>query len=342
MNRSEKRAHVGDLRVVSERGGAVESIHRVHVVVSDVSGKRVATSGDPAFPAFLRSAAKPFQALPLVVDGVVERFAMREEELALACASHNSEARQVKIVAGLLRRIGCAEDDLVCGPHRPLSFDLAVRGPDDPPPTDEVPRTSLESNCSGKHTGMLALALHHGWPTAGYERADHPVQQRCLQEVARWAELPIENVVTAVDGCGVVCFQLPVDRMAAAYARLGASDDTAARAIVHAMQSHPELVAGTARLCTLAMQAYPGELLCKVGAEGVYGAALPKRGLGIAIKVEDGNARAAMMTLVSVLGQLGLEPSPAAALSRFAEFPVENTRGVAVGSFHATGALAFV
>lgn len=330
-----------DLVIQSLRGDAVESVHRVHAVVVDADGRRVAASGDPAFPTFLRSAAKPFQALPLVEDGVVEAFGIAQDELALACASHNSEKRQVDIVRGLLERIGCSEGDLACGPHRPLAFDLAVRGPDDPPAVDEVPRTPLASNCSGKHTGMLALATHQGWPTAGYERADHPVQHRCREEMARWSGVRPEAIVTGVDGCGVVCFQLPLDKMAHAYARFGASDDAGPRAIVTAMQAHPELVGGIGRLDTIAMQTYGAELLLKVGAEGVYGAALPRRALGLALKVEDGHGRAAMAALVAVLDQLGLEPSPRDALDRFAEFGIENTRGRIVGSLRPSGALAF-
>jgi len=328
--------------IQSLRGDAVESVHHVHAVVVDAGGRRVATSGDPTFPTFLRSAAKPFQALPLVEDGVIRAFGIAQDELALACASHNSEKRQVDIVRGLLERIGCTEEDLACGPHRPLSLDLAIRRPDDPPAVDEVPRTPLASNCSGKHTGMLALAKHHGWPTAGYERADHPVQIRCREEVARWSRVRPEAIVAGVDGCGVVCFQLPLDAMALAYARFGASEDAGPRAIVAAMQAHPELVGGIGRLDTIAMQTYGSELLLKVGAEGVYGAALPRRGLGIALKVEDGHGRGAMAALVTILDQLGLEPAPREALDRFAEFGIENTRGRIVGSLRSSGALAFV
>jgi L-asparaginase II len=260
------------------------------------------------------------------------------EELALVCASHSSEPDQVERVRRLLERIGCEEGDLACRSHRPLWRDMAVRSDRDPPIGD-VPHTPLASNCSGKHTGMLALARHHGWDTAGYHRAEHPVQRRCAEEVARWAGLPPSAVGQAVDGCGVICFGMPLLHMAGAFARLGASRDSAARTVVEAMTAHPDLVGGRGRLCTGLMQSYPGVLLAKVGAEGVYGAALLDRGLGVAIKVEDGHGWAAAVALLAVLDQLGLEPSPRSAFAPFAEPPIRNTRGEIVGGLRATGRL---
>src|SRR5207244_12700989 len=164
---------------------------------------------------FWRSGAKPFQALPLVLDGVTERFGMTQEELALCCASHSSEPRHVELVRQLLGKIGCSERDLLCGPHPPLSDrvaqDYATRG---------VRLTAVYSNCSGKHAGMLALARHHGWPVEFYTRPDHPVQQRLLSEVAEWSGVERSRIGTATDGCGVVCYALPLRNMAGAYARL--------------------------------------------------------------------------------------------------------------------------
>src|SRR5947209_7220492 len=203
------------MRVEQIRGGVVESSHTVHAAVVDREGRLVAWAGDPDLVTFWRSAAKPFQAVPLVTDGVVERFKISTAELALCCASHSSEPGQVALVRELLAKIGCSEGDLLCGSHPPLSErvaqDYATRG---------VRLTAAYSNCSGKHAGMLALARHHGWPVEFYTRRDHPVQQRCLTEVARWSEVPVERVGTAVDGCGVVCFAIPLRNMALAYAHL--------------------------------------------------------------------------------------------------------------------------
>src|SRR5256712_5904234 len=180
------------MRVEQLRGGVVESAHTVHVAVVDREGRLVAHTGDPDLVTFWRSAAKPFQALPLVEDGVTDRFGFTSEELALVCASHSSEAAQVARVRELLGKIGCSERDLLCGPHAPLSErvaqDYATRG---------LRLTAVYSNCSGKHAGMLALARHPDWPTAVYTRLEHPVQQRCLTDVSRWPACPVAATATA-------------------------------------------------------------------------------------------------------------------------------------------------
>src|SRR5216117_1748904 len=211
------------------RGTVLESRHRVHVAVVDASGKLVAQAGDPAYTTFWRSAAKPFQAVPLLEDGVAERFGLSRQDLALACASHSSEPAQVALVREFLQRIGCSERDLLCGPHRALS-DAVARDYE----TRGVRLTAVYSNCSGKHAGMLALAKHHGWPTEFYTRIEHPVQQRCLEEVSRFTDVPTGEIGVAVDGCGVACFALPLRNMALAYTRLEP-------AVLAAMLMHPEL-----------------------------------------------------------------------------------------------------
>ena len=280
--------------VESYRGSVLESRHTVHVAVVDGAGRLVASAGDPEYRTFWRSAAKPFQAVPLIEDGAVERFGLSRQDLALACASHSSEPAQVALVHDFLRRIGCAERDLLCGPHRPLSEavarDYETRG---------VRLTAVYSNCSGKHTGMLALAKAHGWPTEFYARAEHPVQQRCLQSVSEYTDVPAEEIGVAVDGCGVATFALPLRNMALAYARLGTratgngtrNDSDVSRfsspvsRILEAMMLHPELIAGEQRPCTELMRAHPGRVVTKVGAEGVYRALLVREGLGVSLKV---------------------------------------------------------
>ncbi len=332
---------MSDLTIEVVRGEAVESRHAVSVAVTDVDGRRVAIAGDPAFPTFMRSAAKPFQAMPSVLDGAFDRFKVTSEELAVACASHNSEARHVTIVRAFLARLDCSETDLACGPHRSLAIDLGVRLPGEKPPDDLQPPSRVASNCSGKHTLMLALARTHGWPIAGYHRPDHPVQRRCREEVARWSGVPVPDIVEGTDGCGVVAFRLPLHAMATAFARLGVSDAPEAVLIRNAMMTHPDLVAGAQRLCTEVMQTFPGEIVAKVGADGVYGAALPKRGLGLALKVESGDNRGAMVALITVLEQLGLNPNPSKRLLRFARLAVINTREEVVGRVRPRGKLSF-
>lgn len=327
------------LRIESTRSGIVESVHRVSVAVVTPDAGLVASAGDPQLVTVMRSTAKPFQALPLVQDGVVDRFDMTSQELALACASHNSETAQVEIIAEFLRRIGCTESHLACGPHRALGATYSI------PPLDPellAPPSPLSSNCSGKHTGMLALARHHGWETEGYQSPDHPVQRRIKRELAQWTGLSEAAIREGVDGCTAVTFALPLFNMALAMARLVASEGVAERTVVSAIVEHPHLVAGTARLATDLMRAYPGQVVVKVGAEGLYLAALPGRGLGIALKVEDGDAMSAMVALVAVLGQLELDPAPASVVPRFAELPVYNTRGIAIGAVAPSGGVTFV
>ncbi len=332
--------------IESARNGLVESRHRLSVAAVTVDGALVASSGDPDLVTFMRSAAKPFQAIPLVVDGVVERFWMTTEELALACASHSSEKRQVDLVRAFLERIGCTERDLACGPHPPLSRELAITDSGDTKDTsdDRTSSSPLASNCSGKHAGMLALALHHGWEPAGYHEGDHPVQRRVKREIARYTGLAEGDIGEARDGCGVTAFSMPLSKMALGFARLAADTDEGegARAIASAMLAHPDLVAGRRRLCTELMQRYPKIVLAKVGASGVYGATLMDRKLGIVLKVEDGNARAAIVGLVRVLEQLEIQPSPSSILPQFAELPMLNTRGQRVGEMRAVGRLSFV
>jgi L-asparaginase II len=332
------------MRVEQVRGGVVEAWHDVHVAVADTTGRVVAAAGDPQLVSFWRSAAKPFQAVPLVEDGVVERFGVSTEELALACASHSSEPRQVNRVREFLAKIGCSERDLLCGPHPPLSDrvarDYQTRG---------VHLTAVYSNCSGKHAGMLALARHHGWPTDSYTRPDHPVQQRCLAEVSRWTDVPVAEIKTAVDGCGVVCFAVPLRNMAGAYARLSIADfglrsadsknappiRNPQSAIVQSMLHHPELIAGEGRPCTEIMRAHPGRVIAKVGAEGVYCALLTREGLGVALKVADGHGLASALAMAAVLEGLGLRPRPASLGPR----ANVNTRGETVGELRVNGGL---
>ena len=333
------------MRVELRRGDLTETVHRVHVAVVDADGAMVARAGDPGLVTFWRSAAKPFQAMPLVTDGAADGFDFSEAELALCCASHSSEPGQVEMVRALLDKIGCREDDLRCGPHTPLdehvARDYQSRG---------VRLTPVYSNCSGKHTGMLALARHHGWPTADYHRLAHPVQQRCLEEVGRWTGLPADTIGTAVDGCGVVCFALPLKNMALAYARLGSGEQAAvgvgdkplpaprslaAARVVGAMLRHPELIAGERRPCTEMMTAFPGRVITKVGAEGVYCALLVRERLGVALKVEDGHGQAAALAMARTLEELSLRPQPESLSTR----AVLNTRGEQVGELRVFGSL---
>lgn len=317
-------------------------MHEVSVAVVDAAGAQVASAGNPGLATFWRSAAKPFQTLPLLADGVAERFGLDSQDLAIATSSHSSEAFHLAAVDRFMTKTGVIEAELACGPHPPLSPEVAravIR--------DGVTMTPRWSNCSGKHTGMVALTRHHGWAVAGYQRAGHPTQERLLAEVCRWTALTPGQVTQAVDGCTTVCFGLPLDAMARSYARLATDPSPMVRRLWDAITGHPELIAGTGRLCTDLMRLWPGGIFAKVGADGVYSAAIRDLGLGIAIKVADGDGPAVAVALVAVMRQL-LERAGRHdvagrfdALARYAEPPITNTRGEVVGKLAAAGGLGF-
>jgi L-asparaginase II len=329
------------------RGEIVESRHRGHVVAVDSTGGVIARLGEPEFVTFLRSSAKPFQAIPLVATGAADRFGFTEKEIAIACASHNGEAIHTETVAGMLMKIGLDPSALKCGVHEPFSAEVAesLR-------SEGLRPTVLHNNCSGKHTGMLALALHLGAPVKTYDQPDNPVQQLIARAVSDFSGVSVEEIAMGVDGCGAPVFGVPVTAMALMYARLAAtpeewSDETtrrAARRIFRAMTMHPEIVGGRAeRLDTKVMQAGRGIIVSKVGADGVYTAGvLPSerwpRGLGLALKIEDGEDRRSRPTVViETLRQLGvLDDEGIEALAPYSRFPIRNHRGDLVGEVRAS------
>lgn len=319
------------------RGTLVESRHAVHVVVADGDGVVVASTGDVDRPTYYRSAAKPFQALPLVEEGVVDRFGLTTAELALCCASHEGEPAHVAGARSILAKAGADETLLRCGPHAPFASGAAR----------ELARAGAEperihNNCSGKHAGMIVLALALGWDPVDYHRLAHPVQQRMLDEVARWSGLSRDAIPTGVDGCGVACFAVPLGVMAASFARFAVASASGepARRVVDAMTGEPFMVGGTGRTCTEVMEVCEGDVFVKLGAEGVYGGGVPARGLGFAIKVEDGGRRAVEAALMRTLSEIGaLSGEQRQALARHGHPEVRNTRDEIVGEVRASFAL---
>lgn len=316
------------LTVSVHRGSVVEATHSVHALVADADGRVVRSWGDTGRLTVLRSAAKPFQTLPLVSDGAADHFGFSGEEIALCCGSHNSEERHLETVRSMLAKAGVPESRLVCGPHVPLwqerERELADAG---------TPLTPIMNNCSGKHAGMLALAAYHRWPLEGYERPEHPVQRRIRDEILRWTRSAPGSIRAGADGCGVPTLAVPLADIAGAMARLAAAAGGGApRRVAEAMVHHPFMVAGSERLCTCLMGEERDHLLAKAGAEGVYAAADLKRALGVAIKVEDGAWRAAPPALLAVLERAGiLSHGTMQALARFSEPPLVNTLGEDVG-----------
>ena len=280
--------------MIVRRGDVVEATHRVHAVaVRD--GAVVEQAGQAGRVAYLRSSAKPFQALPLVRA----RDDLTSEEIAIASASHLASPEQLAAVRSLLAKAPAGEDELECG----------------------IEPTALQHNCSGKHAGMLALCRAQGWASGGYRLATHPVQHACLAEIVSASDVPADEVPTAVDGCGVLTFALPLERMALLFSRLEEVDGGAR--VAAAMRAHPELIRGPMAADTLLMRELDG-WTAKGGAEGLMCAVGPE-GLGIALKVEDGNMRAIRPALAEFLRRLGFETG------ELGVEPVENSRGELVG-----------
>ncbi|MDQ4081932.1 MAG: asparaginase [Actinomycetota bacterium] len=272
-------------------------MHRVHAVAVQ-DGAVVAEAGEGGLVTFMRSSLKPFQALPLARA----RDDLGEEELAIASASHLALPTQLAAVRSLLARAGAGEDDLECG-------------------AEGHPPARVHHNCSGKHAGMLALCGVRGWRREGYRLAGHPVQEAARAELAVAADVPVDELASAVDGCGVVTFALPLERMAFAFSRLRSLE--AGNRVADAMRLHPELIRGPGAPDTVLMQARPG-WVAKGGAEGLMCAVGPG-GLGVALKVEDGAGRAVGPALAAFLAELG-HP-----LGELAVLPLENSRGERVG-----------
>jgi L-asparaginase II len=319
-----------ELDVVVTRGNSVESFHRVHAAAVDACDTLLGGSGDPQLLTFWRSCAKPFQSMPLLESGGFNAQGWGDAELALICASHGGEPEHVAIVESMLRSLGLEEGDLACGPQEPLS-----------PRGAKIARESgvrikrTHNNCSGKHTGMLALAQHNGWPIEGYERASHQVQQAMLNQVALWTGVRPSEIDVAVDGCGAAVFGLPLDRMARAYARLARAaqrgEEIPSR-VVNAIVKNPFLVGGTDRFDSVLMEETDGRVLSKVGAEGVHSAVILDSAIGVAIKVEDGSPRAQYPAMIRILQDL--DALPETLPPRLAEIlhrPIRNSRGDIVG-----------
>jgi L-asparaginase II len=280
------------------RGDVVEARHVAHAVAVS-GGEVVGQAGDPRLVTYFRSSAKPIQALPVVRS----RPDLVDAEIAIACASHLARPEQLEPVRALLARADATEDDLECGPEP----------------------TKLEHNCSGKHAGLILLCRSRGWAVEGYRLPEHPCQQALLAEVAAAAEVEPQSMPTAADGCGIVTFALPLERMAHAFSRLAGLEGGAR--VVSAMQAFPDFIRGPLGADSVLMKTQPG-WVAKGGAEGLLCAAGPD-GLGVALKIEDGATRAVRTALAAFLSTLGIDTG------EFGAVPVRNSRGEVVGEFRA-------
>lgn len=324
------------------RGAIVESAHRGAIAVFDADGKPFLEIGDTSMPVFPRSAVKAIQALPLVESGAADSYGFGNRELALACASHSGEPAHVELARSMLARAGLDQTALECGAHWPSNHqaEIALARAGGLP-------NALHNNCSGKHSGFLCTCVHSGIAHGGYVRADHALQEMvrdAMQAVTGAAHGADER---AIDGCSIPTYAVPLRSFALGFARMATGTAftplraRAAKRLLSACMAEPFFVAGTGRADLPLMEAAPGRIFAKGGAEGVYCAALPELGLGIALKCDDGAGRAAESMIAAVIAKLlHADEILAAKLIELASAPIESRIGAKVGSLRPTAALS--
>lgn len=321
------------------RGALVESRHTGAAAVVDADGGTVLVLGDVEQPVSPRSAVKSLQALPLIESGAADRFGLGPEALALACASHSGEPGHVATATRMLALAGLDPSALECGAHWPIhqpsAHVLARAG---------GTAGAIHNNCSGKHAGFLCVACAMDADPAHYVEANHPVQRLVKATLEDVTGVALSQDVCATDGCSVPTWALPLIALARGFARFGTGlglapgRAKAAARLREACAAHPWHVAGTGRFCTEVMQHFRARVFVKTGAEGVYCAALPEQGLGIAIKCDDGAGRAAEVTMAAILARFLPQDTDRAALERFVRPTLRNWNGIAVGSIRPTDA----
>jgi L-asparaginase II len=332
------------------RGGTVESAHRGAIAIVDASGAVHTALGDITRPIFPRSAVKVLQALPLVASGAAERWGLSHEELALACASHGGEAVHAQTAASMLAKAGVDVDTLECGTHWPY-FDGAIKAM---AAAGQVP-SALHNNCSGKHSGFVCLGCLMAEDAGvdrraflrGYVKPGHPVMREVTAALQAATGYDLAHTAVGTDGCSIPTYAVPLQNLAHAFARvatgvgLSSGHAHAARRLRQAVAAAPFMVSGTGRFDTRVMQHFGERVFCKVGAEGVHCAALPELGLGVAIKMDDGNnARACEVAQAAVLQRLlALDDAGAALLASLSDMALKNWNGIEVGRLRAAQAL---
>ncbi|MGM0410261.1 MAG: asparaginase [Bacillota bacterium] len=315
------------------RGELIESIHQGDIVVVDKDGKLLYEFGDKDKITYWRSAAKPVQAIDVVSSGAAEKYNLSDKELAVMCASHSGEDQHVKVVRGILDKIGLDESALDCGTHPPLNKKTARRLC-----KNGEKATEIRNNCSGKHAGMLTLCQYYGWDIKNYPRLDHKLQQHLLKIVSDITDYPKDKIYKGVDGCGVVVYGMPLKNMAYAFARLSAPNtlakkyQEAAKRITKSMEKYPELVAGSKRFNTELLKVANGEFFAKSGAQGVYCVGHEYENIAIALKVKDGSSRGARPAVVEAMKQLDLlSKKQLEKLKKYHEYEIKNHHGDKIG-----------
>jgi len=318
------------------RGPHTETVHRGTVVVAEPDGRRISCLGDPGQGTYIRSAAKPFQGMALVLTGTTGGLGLDQQDLAIACSSHSGEPEHVSAVLALLGKAGLSPDVLRCGIHPPLSRVAAeqlIRDGESP--------TVLHNNCSGKHAGMVAVCAYKGWPIETYLDPHHPLQRLNLATVSAFSGVLQEKISLAVDGCGVPAFYIPVAALAVAFARLASGSRVsgehaaAAQTVREAMLARPRLIAGQGRFDTEFMEGAYGTAVCKGGALGCEGVGLIGKNVGLAMKMSDGSSASIPLVVLNMLRGLGyLQKVALERLARFERTEVRNHAGTVTGSMN--------
>ncbi len=324
------------------RSRRVESAHRGSGAVVDADSRIVFAFGDVDRPIYPRSAVKALQALPLIESGAADRLGLGEKEIALACASHSGEKEHVALTSAMLARAGRDERDLECGAHWPLGESAAralARSGRNP--------GALHNNCSGKHAGFVCVACALGIEPKGYIAWDHPVQREVTRALADVTQARLDETTRGIDGCSIPAYAIPLHALAHGFARFatgqGLAPDRAKAAarIRAAVAAHPSAVAGAGRFDTEAMTILGARAFTKTGAEGAYCAALPERGLGIAVKADDGAGRAAQAMIAALILRFGgFDEALRETLVRIGAPRLVNWRGVEVGAIRPAGPLS--
>ncbi len=314
------------------RGKTVENVHFGAIAVVDSKGKLIYSFGDPYFVTYLRSAAKPFQAIPLITSGAVEEFGLTSKEIAIVCGSHNGQKKHTEVVKSILKKIGLSEKYLQCGTHIPHYYTV-----NNIPPPKGARFRPIHNNCSGKHAGILALSVYHGWNTKNYLSPKHPAQKMILDALSEICEYPKKKIGIGVDGCGVPVFAIPLYNMALGFARLityKGKDEKISKAyeiISSAMLRYPEMVSGFGRFDLALAKAGKGNILSKAGV-ALNCLGLVDRGWGMAAKVTDGARTAIAPVVCDDLRQLGAVKK--SDMKRFGEWVlpvIRNHKGDRVG-----------
>lgn len=300
---------MSEILATVKRGPYGECVHRGSAVAVDADGRMYGSVGDERCRTFFRSAAKPLQALLTITSGAADKFGLTDQEIAVICGSHFAEEMHRDAVASILAKARVPLSALKSPAVRSIDMKRALEQAREGRELD-----AIDSNCSGKHSGMLASCAAKGWPLEGYMQPDHPCQKEIVDLIGEVCKVSPASIGLAVDGCGVPVHYMPLSAMALGYARLvnskGLRDDlrSACERVIRAMAAHPEMIAGTGSFVSELIRETDGGVIGKVGADGVFCFAIPQSGIAAAIKIEDGSSRALPAVVMSALRQLGAFP----------------------------------